>query len=184
LHPHRPGGLQLRLTGAHRGGVDQPIRGQNMLRVVADAHPRAFGLDRGQRLGFLQVAAGHLLAARQVDAGQSRDADASDAHEVDARHDATCSTTRSTRRSASGRPSADDAALIALSRSASSPSSSASRRRPVNSASGTLAAAPAAITACAFSSWWAPPNVPGTRIIGSPTALTSPMVPTPARETT
>ena len=58
------------------------------------------------------------------------------------------------------------------------------RLSPVSSSSAIRTAAPAATIAAAFSSWCPPPKVPGTRIIGRPTAAASEIVLTPARLTT
>ena len=59
-----------------------------------------------------------------------------------------------------------------------------SRVSPDSSSSAIRIAAPAFTIAVAFSSWWPPPNVPGTSSIGRPTAAASAIVLTPARLTT
>src|SRR6202035_3321831 len=145
-----------------------------------DANAEILELGGGGRL--IYVTSADLVAARQVHARQRRDTRAADSHQVDLHFcRATSRSTSRTRTAASRRPAAADAFAIASRRGALRPSMVATRLCGVSSASPMRTAAPASTIAAAFSSWWPPPNVPGTRIMGRPTAVASAIVPTPAR---
>src|SRR5205085_6333691 len=181
-HAHGPCRVELRRI-LDRAAVDEKVLAQHVLRVVADVDGDAGILELGSRVGGLRVATAHLVAARDVDASERRHPGASDAHEVDPHRRATSRTTSSTRCAASRRPEPAEACAIERSCAEVRLSSVATSVFGVRSPSAMRTAAPALTIAAALSSWWPPPNVPGTSTIGRPTAVDSAMVPTPARPT-
>src|ERR1700687_2859003 len=144
-----------------------------------DAHARILQRRGGVRLA--DVAPADLVAASKEHAGESRHPRAADAHQVHLHFPATSCRTASTRWAASRRPAAFEAFAIARKRSAVRSSRAATRLVGLSSASPMLTAAPASTIAFAFSSWWPPPNVPGTRTIGRPTGAISAILLPPAR---
>src|SRR5438093_6460524 len=121
------------------------------------------------------------LFGNQREAGDriTADADEMDAHQcpvILVIRAATCS-------AAWGRPREPMAPTILLYRTGSWTISDTSRtsRGPSHSASGMVTAAPAASYGSTLSRWWPPAKGPGTSSMGIPTALTSLIVPAPAR---
>src|SRR5882672_12773918 len=182
LQSHRSRCIQLG-RALDRSAVDQEVLEQDVLGVVADEDAHAGVLELVAGLRLFQVAAADLVAAGEENAGQRRHTRAAGPHQMDSHLRATSCRIASTRLAASRRPAPAEALAIARSRSSSSPAIVATRPAPVSPASARRTAAPASTIAAAFSSWWPPPKVPGTMIIGRPTAVASAMVPTPARLT-
>src|SRR5207302_933422 len=183
LDAHRPGGVELgRLLD--RPAVDEQVLAQDVLGIVPHAHPDARLLELLCGLGLPGVASADVVAARKKDAGQRRHAGAAGPHQMNPQFPTTSRSTARTRCAASRRPIAADALAIPRSRSVSRLSIVRTRLSAVRSRSAIRTAAPAVTIAAAFSSWCPPPKVPGTRIIGRPTAAASETVLTPARLTT
>src|SRR5713226_4910278 len=183
LDAHRPRRLELgRLLDGP--AVYEQVLEEDVLRVVTYVDPNAGVLQRRRGVRLAQVATADLVAAGKEHASQRRHAGAADAHQVHLHFRATSWSTASTRCAASRRPAPAEAFAIARSRSVLRRSSVATRLAGLSSSSAMRTAAPASTIALAFSSWWPPPNVPGTSTIGRPTAAISAIVLTPARLTT
>src|SRR2546430_508556 len=181
-HAHRACRLELGriLDGA---AVDEQVLTEHVLRVVTDLDRDPGVLELGGGVGGLRVAAADLVAAREIYARQRGNAGAADAHEVNPHRCTTSRTTSSTRCAASRRPAPEEAGAVGRSGGGGGLSGVDRRVWGVSSSSASRPAAPALTIAAALSSWWPPPNVPGTSTIGKPTAVASAMVPTPARPT-
>src|ERR1700693_4883474 len=176
---HRARRVQLRRT-LDRSAVNEEVLGQDVLGVVPDHEAHAGVLELLGRLGRFGVTAADLVPAGKKDTSEGRHPSTPRAHQVHSQCFATSRRTASTCAAASRRPAEAEAFAIARRRSSSRPAMVATRLGPLRSASPSRTAAPASTIAAAFCSWWPPPNVPGMRIIGSPTAVASAMVPTPA----
>ena len=183
FNAHRPCRLELGrcLDGA---AVHEQVLEEDVFGLMADVDPNARVLQRRRGVRVAQVATADLVAARQKNARERGYARAADPHQVNLHLPAISCRRASTRCAASRRPAPAEAFAIARRRSALRPSRVATRPAGVSSASPMRTAAPVSTIALAFSSWWPPPNVPGTSTIGRPTAAISAIVLTPARLTT
>ena len=194
--PALPGGGELGVGLADRGGHDDGRVGRQVGRVVADVHPRTQRAQGERRPGSPSRPNRRPRRRGRAGCGRSRSSrrprcrSGGPAPPVPAR-----SLPSPPRRQAPAGPAARPrrrvpearAALPAASSRAGSPSSgtsSASTRSPVSSASGTSTPPPAATTGSALSACSPLPCGSGTYTAGRPTADTSATVIAPARQST
>src|SRR5581483_11902588 len=184
-------GLDLGVGPRDRRGDGDGVDVTDVGLPVADVDLDADALEAPQRGRVLQVRTGDPFAHGGEDRGDGAHARATGAHhvhgvEVLERHAAWASRSSAMRSAASRWPARAAAAAMA-SRAAGEAmrgASSAARRSPVQSGSGTTRQAPAAASRRAPTPWWSCGAIgSGTRTDGTPTAVSSATVTPPARPT-